>query len=160
LYCLRIRLAFVLMLVLLTTGCTGDGHSRKFRKSAKAALKLLRVASDSHTSNALMEAEAAIGEAKSRIETNQDLHTSEVLGWYAALLHRRDRERTANWRAICDAESEALLSGKPEGRARIMSNRGLNDTVVRRGDCQAAFFQMLTEDCSRTGEACETPQGQ
>ncbi|MFB3813057.1 MAG: hypothetical protein ACE14L_03015 [Terriglobales bacterium] len=180
---LRLGLALLLAITMLLPACNRGGHSRKFRNAAEEALKSLRAANNTESASALEQAEAAIAEAKSKITTNQDLHTADVLAWYATLLHRRDRRRTENWRAICDAEVQMLLDAAPTGRARIRgssaavpeagpaspavappsrlqaTSQGHTEVPVNRGDCQAAFFQMLAEDCAAHADpaSCNPP---
>ncbi len=146
---MRNRLLAIVLALAVCTGCNRGGLSHAFRGAANDALDQLRQVDGSESRQALDAADAAVVTARTKVKTKQDLRTADVLDWYDTLLHRSDRQRTRNWRAVCDGEAQMYLDGHSKGEAEVWSDLGLNKVPVRRGDCQAAFFQMLTEDCRR-----------
>jgi hypothetical protein len=122
------------------------------RKASGRALELVSKAEASGSTFDLAEADRAIGEAKTKMTTKQDVQLTDVLDWYSILLHRRDRERTAVWRQLCAQEVRLYLSGEPEGQIQI----GTAPVRVTRGACQAAAFHMMAEDCRQMGRS--TPE--
>ncbi len=135
------------MALAVCAGCNRGGLSYGFRRAASEALEQLRQVDEGELRQSLDAADAAVAAARAKVKTKQDLRTADVLDWYDTLLHRSDRHRTRNWRAVCDGEAQMYLEGRSKGQAEVWSDLGLNKVTVKRGDCQAAFFQMLTEDC-------------
>jgi hypothetical protein len=142
----------VVVAVLLLAGCDRSGLSSKFRRSAEHAFEVLAKADEAMGPADMTAADQALAETKALAENAADLRMAEALDWYSILVRRRDRERTKDWRQLCAREVQLYLTGDSSGSVRISGE----DRRVDRGTCQKSAFQMMNEDCVRTGRPADS----
>jgi hypothetical protein len=140
---------WAVLALLLCTGCDRSGLSKQFRKPALDALERIRHSDESGGAMDLEQADRAIVEAKAVTANPQDMQMADFMDWYSTVLHRHDRDRTKPWRQLCNWEAGLYLEGRQSGLVRA----GGQEVRVVRGSCQKAAFEMMQEDCLRTGRS-------
>ena len=141
------RLCAVILVLLLCVACNRSGLSRPFRQAARDAQEKLHAAGESWGKETVESADAAVQIAKTKVHTNADLKASNVLDWYAILLHRHDLQRTENWRKLCGTEVELYLSGRDNGSTELWNGYKYENVGVTRGACEQGVVQMMKQDC-------------